>query len=62
MSVEERRTIHLSEDEAKNAVKEAMKEWLDEKFNDFYRWGMRGILATVLTGAVTIYLSTHWKV
>lgn len=39
----------------KQAVKEALREWLDEKYAAFGRWSLHGILAAGLTGLVYIW-------
>ncbi len=35
-------------DVIKAALKEALKEWMDEKFADIGKWSARGIVAAVL--------------
>lgn len=40
----------------KDAVKEALKEWLDEAFATFGRWTFMGLLAAAFTGAVYLAL------
>lgn len=45
----------------KDAMKEAMKEWLDEKFAAFGRWSFYGFMAALFT-AFTYFImaSTGW--
>lgn len=40
----------------KKAVKEALTEWLDKKYQDFGRWSFHGILAAGLGGLVYFWL------
>lgn len=42
----------------KQVIKEAIKEWLDEKFADFGKWTIKSLGAIILT-AVVIYLVNH---
>lgn len=51
----------FSKAETKEILKEAMREWLDSQFANFYRWSSRGILAAVFAGGVTLYLHNHWR-
>ena len=50
----DRRENPLSSDETKAVVKEALKEWLDEKYSAFGRYTLHGFLALILTGVVAI--------
>ena len=36
----------LTQEETKEAVKEALKEWMDAKYAEAGKWGVTGILAT----------------
>lgn len=59
----ERRRHHptLDKETAKDVVKEALKEWLDEKYLRFGKWSFHGILAMLL--AVVVYffmISSGW--
>lgn len=38
----------MTPEEVKSALKEGLKEWLDEKFADFGKWSAMGILAGAL--------------
>jgi hypothetical protein len=46
-------------DEAKQALKEALKEWLDEQFAAFGRWTFYSLLSLVFGGLV--YIVMAWK-
>lgn len=39
----------LSGEEVKAAFKEAMREWLDDKYRELGKWTARGFLAAVVT-------------
>lgn len=46
----------------KNAVKEALKEWLDEKFTAFGKWAAVSVAAMALAALVYFILAMHgWK-
>lgn len=46
----------------KEAVKEAMKEWLDEKAQCFGRWGIMTILAAALVALIYFILTmSGWQ-
>ncbi|HEX3643027.1 MAG TPA: hypothetical protein VHV10_17215 [Ktedonobacteraceae bacterium] len=46
----------------KQVVKEALKEWLDEKFMEFGKWTISGIAALVLAAIAYMILITHgWR-
>jgi hypothetical protein len=45
----------MSDQETKDALKEALKEWLDEKFSQFGKWSAGGIMVAVL-GALTYFI------
>lgn len=52
----------LATDPLKAAVKDALKEWLNEKFAEVGKWSVRGILAAVLAAlAYFILTSNGWK-
>lgn len=54
--------INLDQDAQKAAIKEAMKEWLDEQFAAFGRWAFYGLLASAFTGVVYLALiGQGWK-
>jgi len=43
--------------ESKEAIKEALQEWLDKQFATFGKWTLAGLLSAALAGAV--YLAMH---
>lgn len=45
----------MAEQEMKGILKEALKEWLDEKFSTFGKWSLATISALIL-GAITIFI------
>jgi ATP-dependent helicase/DNAse subunit B len=61
-----RQSQHESEgrrhqDEIKEAVKSALKEWLDEKYMTFGKWSLHGLLAMLLAGMVYLFMiSNGW--
>lgn len=60
MTEKERRQL-IDKDAFKEAVKEVLREWLDEKYAAFGKWSLHGILAMLLAGAVYLFLiSNGW--
>ncbi len=54
----ERRRV---DDATKEAVKEAIREWLDEKYASFGKWSLHGLLAMLLAGCVYLFMiSQGW--
>lgn len=45
-------------EEHKKLIKEAFKEWLDEKFASFGKWTLKS-LAAALFGAALVFLVNH---
>lgn len=45
----------MSDQDTKDALKEALKEWLDDRFAEVGRWTFRGVLVAVL-GALTYFV------
>lgn len=43
----------------KHAVKEAIREWLDEKFLEFGKWSFRGLVAALIAAVLYLSLVTH---
>jgi len=41
----------------KDALKEAMREWLDDMFATFGKWSLAGLLSAALVGAVYLALT-----
>lgn len=57
-----RRDRRKSDEHTKELFKQAIKEWLDEKYQDVGRWTVNGIWALALVGIVYFILWTHgWK-
>lgn len=54
-SVEERNSI----DAQKIAMKEVMREWLDDQYAVFGRWTLRGMLMLAFTICIHLLLSSH---
>lgn len=50
--------MDLHKEEQKQVVKEAFKEWLDEKAAQFGKWTLKYI-ATSIFGAILYFLATH---
>lgn len=48
---------NIDPDAQKRAIKEAINEWLNEKFAEFGRWTFYGLAAAAFAGAV--YLALH---
>lgn len=48
----------MEREEHKELIKEAFKEWLDEKSAEFGKWTFN-YLATICFGALLYYLATH---
>ena len=44
--------------EDKEIIKEAFKEWLEEKYAAFGKWALKSMLAMCL-GAILVFLVTH---
>jgi hypothetical protein len=44
--------------EDKELIKEALKEWLDEKFAEFGKWTLRS-LAAIVVGIILVYAVSH---
>lgn len=49
--------MNMSQDEQKEAVKEALKEWLNDQFAAFGKWTFNGLLAAALVGLVYLALT-----
>lgn len=46
-------------DEMKTALREALREWLDEKYAQFGKWSLHGLLAAGLGAIVWFILSAN---
>lgn len=54
--------ILLKEEEMKQVVKQAIKEWLDEKFAQFGKWSMASLAALGISALVLFILKMQgWK-
>lgn len=42
----------LDQQQQKEAMKQAIREWLDDAFAEFGRWTFRGLMAAALCGCV----------
>jgi hypothetical protein len=52
--------VILTEDDVKNALKEAIKEWLEEKYAQFGKWTIRALLASLLSAVITVIIYSNW--
>jgi hypothetical protein len=48
----------FNEDEQKAIIKQAITEWLDEKYTAFGKWTLHGLMAACL-GALAYFLAIH---
>lgn len=46
----------IDNEEFKELVREAIHEWLEERWSEFGKWTARGLLAALLAAIVTIIL------
>lgn len=44
----------------KEALKEALKEWLDEKYAAFGRWSIKTLAALFLSSVISIIIYANW--
>jgi hypothetical protein len=47
----------LDQDDVKDALKEGLREWLDEKFAAFGKWSLMGLGAAALAGLVYLAMA-----
>lgn len=53
----------MNSDETKAALKEALKEWMDENFAQFGRWSFYSLLTLVSGGLIYLFLVTRgWNI
>lgn len=53
--------VPLDKETTKEAVKEALREWLDDKYAMFGKWSMHGLMAMMLAGCVYLFMiSNGW--
>lgn len=51
----------LDKEELKEALKDAMREWLDEKYSQFGKWTLHGLLAMAVAVLTLVTLvSQGW--
>lgn len=43
----------------KDAIKEALREWLNEQYAEFGKWTLRSVAALVLAGLVGWWATSH---
>ena len=43
----------------KETIKEALKEWLNEKFATFGRWSLTGLAAMALAGLIYLWMMSN---
>lgn len=56
----ERRLLEL--EEIQQALREELRDWLNEQFITFGKWSLKGIAALALAGLVYLFIVTHgWK-
>jgi len=49
----------LTKEESKEVVKEALHEWLDEKYAMFGRWSLHGMLAMMIAAGCYFVLAAN---
>ena len=50
-------------EETKQAIKEGLQDWLNDKFSEFGKFSLRGILALMLVGLVYLWATSQgWKI
>ena len=51
----------IDKESQKAALKEAIREWMDDAFAEFGRWTFRGLLAAAFGGAVYLaFVNAGW--
>tara|TARA_R110000787_G_C13341632_1_gene438239 strand:- start:843 stop:1022 length:180 start_codon:yes stop_codon:yes gene_type:complete len=52
-----------AQDHEKEAIKEALSDWLDDKFAEFGRFSLKGILAVSLVAVVYLWSASQgWTI
>tara|TARA_R110000796_G_scaffold82281_1_gene180627 strand:+ start:148 stop:327 length:180 start_codon:yes stop_codon:yes gene_type:complete len=52
-----------AQDHEKEAIKEALSDWLDDKFAEFGRFSLKGILAVTLVAIVYLWSASQgWTI
>lgn len=55
--------MNMTPEQQKQAIKEALEEWLDKQFTAFGKWSLKGIVAIALAGLVYLWAMTHgWSI
>jgi hypothetical protein len=49
----------LTKEEAKQAMKDALNEWLDKQFATFGRWTVGGLVSSAIAALAYAYSKTH---
>jgi hypothetical protein len=49
----------LTKEEAKQAMKDALNEWLDKQFAIFGRWTVSGLVSSAIAALAYAYSKTH---
>jgi len=49
----------MAETELKQAIKEALKEWMDTKYQEFGKWTVRTLLSVAFFGLMYLFFSTN---
>ena len=57
--IERRKMPQLDKDTQKEALKEALHEWLDEKFAAFGKWTLAGLMSATFTGLAYLFLTAQ---
>ena len=53
----------MNQDDQKEAIKEALSEWLDDKFSEFGKWSLKGLFAMALVALVYLWaVSQGWTI
>tara|TARA_R110000868_G_scaffold163273_1_gene395433 strand:- start:54 stop:218 length:165 start_codon:yes stop_codon:yes gene_type:complete len=53
----------MNPEDQKEAIKEALSEWLDDKFSEFGKWSLKGMVAMVLVAFVYLWaVSQGWTI
>jgi hypothetical protein len=47
----------IDDDAVKRALKEGLREWLDDQFSAFGKWSLAGLLAAAFAGLVYLALT-----
>lgn len=62
MPLKQKPKIAMSHDEIKDVLKEALKEWLDDKFTAFGKWSFYGLCSAGMFALIYFILTINgWK-